>query len=119
MIKYTMTLLPEYFDKISNGTKTYEVRLYKDDKRNIKIGDEITFYKHPDKIQHITVQVKDIYLYSSFTQMAESLSHKELGFDSLSTESIVKIYKEIYPNNDEEKQFGVVAYKIEIKNTNV
>lgn len=114
MNKYTMTLLPQYFDLISNGTKIYEVRLFKDDKLNIKIGDEITFYKRPDKIEHITVSVKEIILFSSFTQMAESLPHKELGFESLSNEDIVKIYKEIYPSDEEEKNFGVVAFKIEI-----
>ena len=47
--------------------------------------------------------------------MAESLSHKEIGFESLSNEDIVKIYKEIYPSDEEEKNFGVVAFKIEIK----
>ena len=115
MNKYTMTLLPQYFELIANGSKIYEVRLFKDDKRNIKIGDEITFYKRPDKIEHITVSVKEIILFSSFTQMAESLSHKEIGFESLSNEDIVKIYKEIYPSDEEEKNFGVVAFKIEIK----
>ena len=50
MNKYTMTLLPQYFELIANGSKIYEVRLFKDDKRNIKIGDEITFYKRLIKI---------------------------------------------------------------------
>ena len=36
-----MTLLPEYFDLIKTGKKIYEIRLNKNEKKNIKIKDYI------------------------------------------------------------------------------
>jgi ASC-1-like (ASCH) protein len=42
------------FEQISNGFKTYEIRLYDEKRRKIEIGDKIIFSKLPlleDKIE--------------------------------------------------------------------
>ena len=46
--------------------------------------------------------------------MTNKLNKNEIGFKNKSKEEIIKIYKEIYPNEEDEKNFGVIAYKIKI-----
>jgi ASC-1-like (ASCH) protein len=46
--------------------------------------------------------------------MVNSLSKELIGFKNYSKNEIINIYKEIYPNDKEEKEFGIVFYKISI-----
>ena len=46
--------------------------------------------------------------------MVNSLSKDLIGFKNHSKNEIVNVYKEIYPNEKEEKEFGIVVYKISI-----
>lgn len=43
-----MKLQKSPFEKIKNGTKTVEFRLYDEKRRKINIGDQIEFSKLPD-----------------------------------------------------------------------
>ena len=113
-MEYNMTLLPEYFDLIKNGIKIYEIRLNKNEKKNIKINDYIIFSKRPDLKEKIKVIVEKIDLFPTFLEMINKLNKNEIGFKNKSNEEIIKIYKDIYPNEEEEKNYGVIAYKIKI-----
>lgn len=114
MNKFLMHLLPQYFDLISKGEKIYEVRLNKEKLKGIKEGDLITFSKLPENIEVITVKVLEIIKFNSFSDMANTLPHKEIGFDSKTNEEVIKVYKEIYPIDEEEKKYGVIVFKIEL-----
>ena len=80
MSKFSMTLLPEYFDKIKKGEKIYEVRLNKNKYKDIKINDFITFNKKPDLIEFIVTKVDDILYFTTFNEMVNSLSKELIGF---------------------------------------
>ena len=112
MSKFSMTLLPEYFDKIKKGEKIYEVRLNKNKYKDIKINDFITFNKKPDLNEFIETKVDDILYFSTFNEMINSLYKELIGFKNHSKNEIINVYKEIYPNEKEEKEFGIVVYKI-------
>ena len=45
---YKMKLNESPFEKIKNGIKTVEFRLYDKKRQQIKIGDQIEFFKLPD-----------------------------------------------------------------------
>jgi hypothetical protein len=43
--------------------------------------------------------------------MVNSLSKELIGFKNYSKNEIINVYKEIYPNDKEEKEFRIVVYK--------
>ena len=79
---HKMKLNESPFERIKNGTKTIEFRLYDEKRRKINIGDKIEFFKLPDLQEIIVVEVLDIY--------------KEESFESL--------FKKIYNDDDEIKR---------------
>lgn len=68
-MKHIMRLHPQPFDMIKNGIKTAECRLYDDKRRQIHIGDRITFLKRPSMSEYIDVIVDDLKIFKSFYQM--------------------------------------------------
>jgi len=54
---HKMKLNESPFERIKNGTKTIEFRLYDEKRRQIKIGDKIEFSKLPDLQERILVDV--------------------------------------------------------------
>lgn len=46
-MRHTMKLKEDPFERMKNGTKTIEFRLYDEKRRKIKVGDEIEFFKLP------------------------------------------------------------------------
>ena len=57
------------FERIKNGTKTIEFRLYDEKRRQIKIGDKIEFSKLPELQEKIVVEVLDIYKDETFENL--------------------------------------------------
>lgn len=45
------------FERIKNGTKTIEFRLYDEKRKQIKVGDKIEFSKPPDLQEKLIVDV--------------------------------------------------------------
>ena len=86
-----MKLQKSPFERIKNGTKTVEFRLYDEKRRKINIGDQIEFSKLPDLQETILVDVLDLYRDNTFENLFKKL------FD-----------------DDEEKQYGVVGIKISL-----
>ena len=86
-----MKLQESPFERIKNGTKTVEFRLYDKKRSKINIGDQIEFSKLPDLQETILVDVLDLYRDNTFENLFKKL------FD-----------------DDEEKQYGVVGIKISL-----
>lgn len=99
-----------HLDNIKNGTKTMEGRLNKDSIRSIQIGDLIVF-SHCDEI--VTVRVIDLHLYPTFYEMV-SYHHLSLIPDIESFDEALKVYTDIYPDEEKERIFGVVAIEFEL-----
>ena len=70
-----MKLKESPFEKIKNGTKTIEFRLYDEKRSKIKIGDQIEFSKLPDLQETILVDVLDLYRDSTFESLFKKLFH--------------------------------------------
>ena len=65
---HKMKLKESPFERIKNGTKTIEFRLYDEKRRKVKIGDKIEFSKLPDLQEKILVEVLDIYRDETFEE---------------------------------------------------
>lgn len=103
-----MKLQESPFERIKNGTKTVEFRLYDEKKRKIKIGDQIEFSKLPDLQETILVDVLDLYRDNTF----ENLFKKLFDADDEIKRKTSAMYQ--YYSHDEEKQYGVVGIKISL-----
>lgn len=103
-----MKLQESPFERIKNGTKTVEFRLYDEKRRKIKIGDQIEFSKLPDLQETILVDVLDLYREDTFENLFKKLFTDE---DEIKKE-IKSMYQ--YYSPDEEKQYGIVGIKISL-----
>lgn len=110
--EHTLNLQPVYFDLINKKVKTLEGRLNDDKRKNFNIGDTITFYKAPDRVQSLKAIILDKYIFNDFDEMANALDKSQLGFADVSKEEMVKVYRNIY-NRESEEEYGVVIFKIE------
>ena len=64
-MRHTMKLKEDPFERMKNGTKTIEFRLYDEKRRKIKVGDEIEFFKLPklqERILELKIYIEEILL---------------------------------------------------------
>ena len=96
------------FERIKNGTKTVEFRLYDDKRRKIKIGDKIEFAKLPELQETIIVDVLELYREETFEKLFKKLYTDEEEIKR-KTASMYEYYS---PEN--EKEYGVVGIKLSL-----
>lgn len=107
---HKMKLQEDPFERIKNGTKTVEFRLYDEKRRTIQIGDEIEFSKLPELQEKLLVKVIDLYKEESFEKLFKKIF---VGEDK---EKIIEKAKSMnrFYTPEQEKEYGVVGIKIEI-----
>ena len=105
---HKMKLNESLFERIKNGTKTIEFRLYDEKRRKIKIGDKIEFSKLPELQEIILVEVVDLYREETFEKL-----FKKLYTDEEEIKRKTKAMYEIY-SPEKEKQYGVIGIKISL-----
>ena len=105
---HKMKLNESPFERIKNGTKTVEFRLYDEKRQQIKIGDKIEFSKLPDLQEKLLVDVIELYREDTFKKLFLKLYNDE----SEATEKANGMY-EIY-SPDKEEQYDVLGIKIKL-----
>lgn len=108
---HTLNLNPIYFDLIQSGEKVLEGRLNDEKRKTFNIGDKITFYKEPERIETMQAIILDKYLFESFDEMANELDKSKLGFENSTKEEMINVYRSIYSKEDE-LRYGVAVFKI-------
>ena len=107
---HKMKLQEDPFERIKNGTKTVEFRLYDEKRRTIQIGDEIEFSKLPELQEKLLVKVIDLYKEEYIEKLFKKVF---VGEDK---EKIIEKAKSMnrFYTPEQEKEYGVVGIKIEI-----
>ena len=105
-MKYKMKLKEDPFERIKNGTKTIEFRLYDEKRSKIKIGDQIEFSKLPELQEKLLVEVLDLYRDESFEKL-----FRNLFTDKEEVRRKTMAMREYY-SLEEENKYGVVGIKI-------
>ena len=105
---HKMKLNESPFERIKNGTKTIEFRLYDEKRQKIKVGDKIEFSKLPDLQEKLLVDVIELYRANTFEDLFRKLYIDENEIKSKST----SMYK--YYSLEKEKEYGVLGIKIKI-----
>ena len=103
---HKMKLKESPFERIKDGSKTVEFRLYDEKRKLIKIGDQIEFSKLPELQEKILVDVLDLYRDESFEKLFKKLINNEEEIQR-KTQSMKEFY-----SDEEEKKYGVVGIKI-------
>ena len=105
---HKMKLNESPFERIKNGTKTIEFRLYDEKRRKIKIGDTIEFSKLPDLEEKLLVDVIDLYREDNFEDLFKKLYESEEEV-TRKTNAMHEIYSQ-----EKENEYGVLGIKMKI-----
>ena len=105
---HKMKLNESPFERIKNGTKTIEFRLYDEKRQQIKIRDQIEFSKSPDLQEKLLVDVIDLYREDTFENLFRKLYTGENEINR-KTKSMYQYYSQ-----ENEKKYGVLGIKIKI-----
>ena len=111
---HKMKLNQSPFDRIKNGTKTVEFRLYDDKRKQIKVGDKIEFSKLPEQSEKLLVEVLELYQDKTFENLFRKLYKDNEEEIERKTKSMYTIYSQ-----EQEKQYGVLGIKIKIDTENL
>lgn len=75
-MNHTLNLNPIYFNLIKNKEKILESWLNDEKRQAFNIGDTITFYKEPERVETINATILDKYIFNNFKEMADKLNKK-------------------------------------------
>ena len=110
---HKMKLNESPFERIKNGTKDIEFRLFDKKRQKVKIGDQIEFSKLPDLQERLLVEVTQLYREDTFGKLFKKLYNDEKEI-KIKTESMYKYY-----SREKEKEYGVIGIKIMLQKYNV
>ena len=105
---HKMKLNESPFERIKDGTKTIEFKLYDEKRKKVKVGDQIEFSKSPDLQEKILVDVLDIYRDKTFEKLFEKIYTDEDEIER-KTKSMYQYY-----SKEQEKEYGVIGIKIDL-----
>ena len=111
---HKMKLNESPFERIKNGTKTIEFRLYDEKRQQVKIGDKIEFSKLPDLQEKLIVDVIDLYREDTFENLFKKLfdDDEEIKRKTSAIQK-TKTMHTIY-SPEKEQQYGILGIKIKI-----
>jgi len=114
MKMHQMKLYNDPFCRIKSGEKTIELRLYDEKRRDVNVGDEITF-TNIDTGEQVITKCNALYTADSFVELFSVLKNTEkMGVKhNESPEDMSEQMREYYSIENEEK-YGVVGIEIEV-----
>jgi ASC-1-like (ASCH) protein/ADP-ribose pyrophosphatase YjhB (NUDIX family) len=113
---HKMKLQDDPFKKISDGTKTIEMRLYDEKRKKVKAGDLIEF-TNIESNEKLVTRVTNVYRYKDFNELYENHDKVSLGYNEVeeANPSDMLLY---YSNYDIEK-YGAVGIELKLLNQDI
>ena len=113
-MEYIMHLAAEPFEKLRNGTKKIELRLYDEKRKRLKIGDSIIFVNLKDSTDTLKTKITDIYVFDSFEALYKALPLEDLGYsedeiEQATPEDMIEFY-----TPEEQAEHGVIGIRLEL-----
>jgi ASC-1-like (ASCH) protein len=108
---HTFKLQPEPFNKIAQGTKIIELRLFDEKRQTIQINDTIEFLKEPEQMEKVHTQVTALLRYPTFSDLIMDFPVEYFG--GKERDQLIKDVHKFY-TVENETQFGVVGIKIKL-----
>ena len=111
---HEMNLHDSPFDMIKSGKKIYELRLYDEKRRNIKVGDEILFTRSRGGDDSMRCLVVGLHLFDSFEELYSSLPLLKCGYTEEDIHTAHYSDMDIYYSKERQAMYGVVAIEIRL-----
>ena len=108
---HEMNLNPAPFEKIKNGQKTIELRLYDKKRRLIKVGDTITFTNNANG-ETLSTAVKKLHRFDSFSELYSSLPLLQCGYTPENIERAHPSDMDRYYTPEAQSRHGVVGIEL-------
>ena len=109
---HDMTLKKIWFDFIKNNKKTIEGRIYDEKRKQIKVGDTITFINDDEKITKKVVRLEIFSPPQIFENVINSENYKLLIPNAKNIEDAIKVYNDIPSYSDKTRKFGIILIHI-------
>lgn len=109
---HEMKLNEKAFLNIKNGIKKFELRLYDDRRKNINLGDTITFHNLENLEDTISVNVVALLRYPTFADFFEDINYNRCGTANSLEEKLKRVHT--FYTEEQEKKYGILAIKIEL-----
>ena len=105
MTTHTMKLSKLPFEKIANGKKIIESRLYDEKRQQIKVDDKIEFSCNDELRKKAVTKVKALYIYGSFEDLFYDFPPEYFG--GKSKDELIKEIETFY-SKEEQKNTGLL-----------
>ena len=110
-MNHEMNLHDAPFNLIKNRTKTIELRLNDERRKDLKVGDTITFTNRTT-LETMVVKVLNVYYYPNFSELYKHHDKVSMGY---SINDIPNPHDmDIYYTKEQQKEYGVIAIEIEV-----
>ena len=104
-----------YYELVKSGEKKYEMRVYDEKRKAMKIGDIWKFIHNDNKdLPEFETIITDIKLYKSFEEAIEETGFQQLLPNAKSNEEAIKIYNSFGDYEKEAKIYGVVRFTLKV-----
>lgn len=113
MTRHLMKLRSQPFNAIVSGRKIYELRLYDEKRKAIRLGDEILFTEQ-ETGKTCLVKVTELLRFDSFDELYAQLPLTEIGYDEMSKTKASPNDMSKYYSKEEQSEYGVIAIKISL-----
>lgn len=112
-MRHSMRLKDDPYNKIKDGSKTFELRLCDEKRKQVKVSDEIEF-ENLSTGEKLLVRVVSLHVFSSFEELYATLPLLKCGY----TEKTVQLahYSDmgVYYSPQEQEQYGVVGIEVKL-----
>ncbi len=110
-VEHQMKLYAEPFEKIKNGQKTIELRLWDEKRQKIKIGDTIVFTNTTNG-EKLKSSVLQLHRFNSFEALYQSLPLLKCGYTEENIDSANASDMEAYYSAEDQTKYGVVGIEL-------
>jgi len=111
---HQMKLNASAFDRMKRGDKKREYRVNDEKRRNVKIGDIITFKKLTDLNEKLDMLVTDIHVYKDFKEAVTPYFNEDFSDRYNYINSLVEsFYGKGYYDKDEVERYGTVVFTLD------
>lgn len=115
-MKHQMEVIPQYFEMISKGSKSYELRLFDEKRSRLQVGDTICFSNSEDPKKKVSARVQQLLFSKSFKELYQKLPLTSCGYTEENVAQARPEDMECFYPIEEQEHWGVVAIRLELLN---
>lgn len=111
---HEMGLYPVSFEKIKNGSKTIELRLYDEKRQAVQVGDVICFVNSEDSSKKLKAEVVGLFIFDSFDRLYRELPLTQCGYTPEEAAAASPRDMDSYYSKEKQEKYSVVGIKVRL-----